>query len=132
MQPIVGVVSDRCMSRYGRRRPFMIIGSIIVAACLLVLGWTREIIEAFVQPGEFAQNCMITLAVFAIYAVDFSINAGELDSNRRRAISNPGSYVVFSKLNSRYASYSEATERGRMDQQNGLLRPLGWIRDWYT
>jgi solute carrier family 45 protein 1/2/4 len=56
----------------------MIVGSIIVAACLLVLGWTREIIEAFVQPGEFAQNCMITLAVFAIYAVDFSINAGEL------------------------------------------------------
>lgn len=94
----------------------MIVGSIIVAVCLLVLGWTREIIEAFVQPGEFAQNCMITLAVFAIYAVDFSINAGELGSSKRRAISNRGSYVVFSKLNSRYASYSEATERGRMDQ----------------
>jgi solute carrier family 45, member 1/2/4 len=77
MQPIVGVVSDRCMSKYGRRRPFMIIGSVIVTACLLVLGWTKEIIEAFLPAGDFAQTCMISLAVFAIYAVDFSINAGE-------------------------------------------------------
>jgi solute carrier family 45, member 1/2/4 len=55
----------------------MIIGSVIVAACLLVLGWTKEIIEAILPPGDFAQTCMISLAVFAIYAVDFSINAGE-------------------------------------------------------
>lgn len=43
MQPIVGVLSDRCTSRFGRRRPFLIIGSIIVTFSLLVIGWTREI-----------------------------------------------------------------------------------------
>lgn len=55
----------------------MIVGSFIVAGCLLVLGWTKEIVDSFVAPGDFAQKCMITLAVLAIYAVDFSINAGE-------------------------------------------------------
>ena len=88
MQPIVGVVSDRCMSRYGRRRPFMIIGSFIVAACLLVLGWTKEIVEIFVPEGEVAKTCMISLAVSAIYAVDFSINAGESGPKREYAVSN--------------------------------------------
>ena len=88
MQPIVGVISDRCMSRYGRRRPFMIIGSFIVAACLLVLGWTKEIVESFVSKSEFAQTCMISLAVFAIYAVDFSINAGKSETKDQYTISN--------------------------------------------
>lgn len=66
----------------------MIVGSFIVAGCLLVLGWTKEIVEYFVQPGDFAQNCMISLAVFAIYAVDFSINAGESGSYLKHLISN--------------------------------------------
>jgi solute carrier family 45 protein 1/2/4 len=78
MQPIVGVVSDGCTSTYGRRRPFMVLGSIVVAACLLTLGWTKEIVSAFVAEGEFRNTCTVTLAVLAIYAVDFAINVGEL------------------------------------------------------
>jgi hypothetical protein len=66
----------------------MIIGSFIVAACLLVLGWTKEIVETFIREGEFAQTCIISLAVFAIYAVDFSINAGELGAKYECTVSN--------------------------------------------
>jgi solute carrier family 45 protein 1/2/4 len=77
MQPIVGVIADRSTSKYGRRRPFMVIGSVVVAACLLVLGWTKEIVGYFVEEGEFRKSCTITVAVLAIYGVDFAINAGE-------------------------------------------------------
>jgi MFS family permease len=52
MQPIVGVITDRSRSKWGRRRPFMIGGSIVVAACLLVLGWTSEIVGMYVQDAE--------------------------------------------------------------------------------
>jgi len=52
MQPIVGVISDNSRSKWGRRRPFMIGGSIIVALCLLVLGWTAEIVGMFVKNTE--------------------------------------------------------------------------------
>lgn len=55
----------------------MVLGSLAVAAGLLVLGWTKEIVLTFMEEGEFARTCMISLAVFSIYAVDFSINAGE-------------------------------------------------------
>jgi solute carrier family 45 protein 1/2/4 len=56
----------------------MVIGSIIVAGCLLVLGWTKEIVGHFIEEGEFRKTCTIALAVLSIYAVDFAINAGEL------------------------------------------------------
>lgn len=76
MQPIVGVISDRSQSKYGRRRPFMVWGSLLVAACLFVLGWTKEIVAMFIQDEETRKSYTIALAVLSIYAVDFAINAG--------------------------------------------------------
>jgi solute carrier family 45 protein 1/2/4 len=76
MQPIVGVIADRSKSKYGRRRPTMVLGSFLVAACLLVLGWTKEVVGLFVEDGEYKKSCTVVVAVLAIYAVDFAINAG--------------------------------------------------------
>ncbi|OJJ79905.1 putative sucrose transporter [Aspergillus glaucus CBS 516.65] len=74
IQPLIGVIADRSRSKFGRRRPFMIVGSFIVAACLLLLGWTSEIVNAFVKDPEKSQSATIALAVLSIYAVDFAIN----------------------------------------------------------
>ena len=74
----------------------MIGGSLIVGACLVVLGWTAEIVGLFVVDKETVISimrfrevtllticgqkrlCTIALAVLSIYAVDFAINAGRL------------------------------------------------------
>ena len=48
MQPVVGVLADSSKSKWGRRRPFMVGGSLIVGACLVVLGWTAEIVGTLV------------------------------------------------------------------------------------
>ncbi|KAF2474353.1 sucrose transport protein-like protein [Lindgomyces ingoldianus] len=74
MQPIVGVIADRSKSRWGRRRPFMVGGTIAVSACLLVLGWTREIVKVFLTE-ETVREATIALAVLSIYGIDFAINA---------------------------------------------------------
>ncbi|KAJ6178869.1 hypothetical protein N7519_009330 [Penicillium mononematosum] len=74
IQPLIGVIADRSRSKWGRRRPFMIFGSLVVAFCLFVLGWTAEIVGLFVKDPEKAKNGTIALAVLSIYAVDFSIN----------------------------------------------------------
>ncbi|KAF8242379.1 MFS general substrate transporter [Wilcoxina mikolae CBS 423.85] len=74
-QPIVGVIADRSLSRWGRRRPTLLIGSLSVAVALLVLGWTREIVGVFIPSGDAATTITIVLAVFMIYVVDFAINA---------------------------------------------------------
>ncbi|KAI1760334.1 MFS general substrate transporter [Hypoxylon sp. FL1150] len=75
VQPIVGALADESKSKWGRRRPFIVVGAILSAMCLLTLGFTREIVEYFVPDRTAAQGLTIYTAVLAIYAVDFSINA---------------------------------------------------------
>ncbi|KAL8730790.1 MAG: hypothetical protein Q9166_003860 [cf. Caloplaca sp. 2 TL-2023] len=75
MGPIIGVLADNSKSKYGRRRPFMIGGGIVVAMGLLVLGWTAEIVGFFIPESELRRVLTITLAVLSIYLVDFAINA---------------------------------------------------------
>lgn len=55
----------------------MIGGSLVVGVCLLVLGWTKEIVGMFVEEGEFQKTCTIVVAVLSIYGIDFAINAGK-------------------------------------------------------
>lgn len=50
MAPLVGAIADRSRSRWGRRRPFMIGGALVVTACLLLLGWAKEVVQAVSGP----------------------------------------------------------------------------------
>ncbi|KAI3329136.1 major facilitator superfamily domain-containing protein [Xylariaceae sp. AK1471] len=75
VQPIVGTIADKSTSRWGRRRPFIMIGAVISALCLLVLGFTEDIVGFFVPDKKSAQHLIVSAAVLSIYAVDFSINA---------------------------------------------------------
>jgi len=55
----------------------MIAGSVLVALCLVLLGWTKEIVGLFVEDGDFKKTCTIVVAVLSIYGIDFAVNAGE-------------------------------------------------------
>jgi solute carrier family 45 protein 1/2/4 len=43
VQPIVGHYSDSCTSRYGRRRPFIIAGAILVVIAVLIIGFSADV-----------------------------------------------------------------------------------------
>jgi solute carrier family 45 protein 1/2/4 len=43
MQPLVGALSDRSTLRWGRRRPFMLVGSLCVVFALFLIGWAKEL-----------------------------------------------------------------------------------------
>ncbi|KDQ32655.1 hypothetical protein PLEOSDRAFT_1073124 [Pleurotus ostreatus PC15] len=76
MQPIIGVLADNSTSRFGRRRPYMIGGSIVCACAMLLLGYTRAFASIFTGKDSDATDILtIWLAVLAIYLIDFSINA---------------------------------------------------------
>ncbi|KAJ4303002.1 hypothetical protein N0V90_001893 [Kalmusia sp. IMI 367209] len=75
MQPIVGVIADRSKSRWGRRRPFMVFGTVLVCFFLLLLGFTKEVVQHFVKEKEAVKSATIVLAVLSIYGIDFAINA---------------------------------------------------------
>lgn len=75
VQPIIGSIADRSTSRFGRRRPVIVIGCLICVISLLVFGYTREVASVFTTRGSQAHSTLtIWLAVFAVYALDFAIN----------------------------------------------------------
>jgi solute carrier family 45 protein 1/2/4 len=47
VQPIVGYNSDRCTSRFGRRRPFIAAGSVAVAIAVFLIGYAADIGHSF-------------------------------------------------------------------------------------
>ena len=77
MQPIVGIIADQSRSRWGRRRPYMVGGTVVVTLSLMLLGWTSEFVNVFFPASkiETRRELTVMLAVFSIYGVDFAINA---------------------------------------------------------
>ncbi|KAI4165722.1 MAG: hypothetical protein LQ342_000665 [Letrouitia transgressa] len=47
VQPYIGVRSDNCRIRYGKRRPFMLVGATASLISFLSLAWAREIVGGF-------------------------------------------------------------------------------------
>ncbi|KDQ54090.1 hypothetical protein JAAARDRAFT_136172 [Jaapia argillacea MUCL 33604] len=75
VQPIIGVLSDNSKSRFGRRRPYMLLGVALSVFGLFLLGFTRQFAGIFTLPGTTANDTLtIWLAVLSIYCVDFSVN----------------------------------------------------------
>uniref|UniRef100_A0A5B6YXG2 Putative sucrose transporter n=1 Tax=Davidia involucrata TaxID=16924 RepID=A0A5B6YXG2_DAVIN len=43
VQPCVGIWSDKCTSKYGRRRPFILVGSLMISAAVIIIGFSADI-----------------------------------------------------------------------------------------
>lgn len=43
VQPCVGIWSDKCTSKYGRRRPFILIGSLMISVAVILIGFSADI-----------------------------------------------------------------------------------------
>ncbi|KAG5926157.1 hypothetical protein E4U42_003574 [Claviceps africana] len=74
VQPIIGVIADGNTSTWGRRRPIMVTGAFVVASCLLILGFTKEIVGLVVPDETAAKKPSMALAILCIYVLDFAIN----------------------------------------------------------
>jgi len=47
IQPLIGLLADNCTSRFGRRRPYMLLGTVICTAAMLLFGFTRQVASIF-------------------------------------------------------------------------------------
>ncbi|XP_068641138.1 sucrose transport protein SUT4-like [Aristolochia californica] len=43
VQPCVGIWSDKCHSKYGRRRPFILVGSLMISVAVTIIGFSADI-----------------------------------------------------------------------------------------
>ncbi|KQK00017.1 sucrose transport protein SUT5 [Brachypodium distachyon] len=72
VQPIVGYYSDRCTARIGRRRPFILVGCIIICISVMLIGFSADIGRRL---GDTKEHCSSTTgprwAAAAVYIVGF-------------------------------------------------------------
>lgn len=82
VQPYIGMLSDNCRIRWGKRKPFMVGGAIATALSLMFLSWTREIVGGFLgffgadPESDGVKVCIIVVAVTWVYILDVAINTG--------------------------------------------------------
>jgi len=73
IQPLIGFYSDRCTSKYGRRRPYIIAGTLLVILSIFLISYSKEI-GSFLAFGSDSNTITIWIAVAAFYGLDFAIN----------------------------------------------------------
>lgn len=101
VQPYVGLKSDNCRLRWGKRRPFIIGGAAATIVSLMVLAWAKELIGGFLvlfgadPEGTFVRTSIMLFAVLFVYVLDFAINVSK--------------YIQpFSLLKTVYSSFSQS------------------------
>ncbi|KIJ62081.1 hypothetical protein HYDPIDRAFT_189174 [Hydnomerulius pinastri MD-312] len=76
VQPMIGILADNSKSRFGRRRPLILVGTVLCGCATLLLGFTRPVATIFTTLDSTSNDILtIWLAVISIYCIDFSINA---------------------------------------------------------
>ncbi|RDW78402.1 MFS general substrate transporter-50 [Coleophoma crateriformis] len=80
VQPYIGILSDNCRSKWGKRKPFMAAGSLATMVSLCALAWVREIVGGILglfgadRESQFVHVSIIVVAVLFVYLLDFAIN----------------------------------------------------------
>ncbi|QSZ34728.1 hypothetical protein DSL72_007583 [Monilinia vaccinii-corymbosi] len=79
VQPYIGILSDRCRSPWGKRRPFMAIGTASTVLSLIFLAWVREVVGGILglfgadKESQGVKTTIIIVAVLLVYTLDFAI-----------------------------------------------------------
>ncbi|MFQ6639673.1 hypothetical protein Gotur_014769 [Gossypium turneri] len=73
VQPLVGHMSDRCTSRLGRRRPFIVAGAVSIIVAVLIIGHSADIGWLF-GDTEASRPRAIVAFVFGFWILDVANN----------------------------------------------------------
>ncbi|KAI8332402.1 major facilitator superfamily domain-containing protein [Chlamydoabsidia padenii] len=76
VQPLIGAFSDKCTSRFGKRRPYIIMAGLLTCLSMLGIAYAKDIglYLANILHTE-AHLCTIIIAVLSFYFLDFTLNA---------------------------------------------------------
>lgn len=83
VQPYVGLKSDNCRMRWGKRRPFIVGGAAATIVSLMILAWAKELMSGFLgifgadPESSFVRNSVMIFAVLFVYVLDFAINVSK-------------------------------------------------------
>ena len=75
IQPLVGYYSDHCTSRWGRRRPFIVAGTILVILAVILIGFAADIGRAAGDnPEKKTKARAVVVFVIGFWVLDVANN----------------------------------------------------------
>ncbi|MEM0965352.1 MAG: MFS transporter [Verrucomicrobiota bacterium] len=76
--PLVGNLSDNCRSRFGRRRPFILTGGILMALIFGVTYMVPPAMEQWAMFGYATVSCVLFYLAYTVYSVPYTALGLEL------------------------------------------------------
>ncbi len=79
IQPIIGVMSDKSNSKFGKRRPFLLIGALLASLALWAFPNSANIVNFFSSStgNNFPVWSALLFAAITIWIIDGSVNAAQ-------------------------------------------------------
>ncbi|OVA06808.1 hypothetical protein BVC80_8723g12 [Macleaya cordata] len=74
VQPLVGHMSDRCTSRFGRRRPFIVAGAVSIVIAVLIIGHSADIGGLLGDKSSESKPRAIVAFVLGFWLLDVANN----------------------------------------------------------
>jgi GPH family glycoside/pentoside/hexuronide:cation symporter len=126
VDPIVGTLSDRLDTRWGRRRPLMLIGAVLSSASIVLFFHVPRFDTAFAQAVYMSLMVLVGFTGYSLYSVPYLTLASEIagsDEERRRIMSWR---VIFMAIGLTISAYAG----GFMEAIGGGLRgyaTMSWV-----
>lgn len=90
VDPMVGTFSDRLNSRWGRRRPLMLIGALMSSAAIVLFFHVPHFATPFAQSVYMSAMVFVGFTGYSLYSVPYLVMASEIgdsDEARRKIMS---------------------------------------------
>jgi GPH family glycoside/pentoside/hexuronide:cation symporter len=90
IDPAVGTLSDRLQTRWGRRRPLMLVGGLLASLSFVLFFHVPHFASPLAQAGYMSAIVLIGFAGYSLYSVPYLTMASEIGANeeeRRRIMS---------------------------------------------
>eukprot|EP00871_Galdieria_phlegrea_P002521 jgi/Galph1/326/GphlegSOOS_G5034.1 len=75
VQPTIGAYSDRCTSRFGRRRPFLFGGMLFMVSGLLLVANSKNLGKLLGDSSRGAPRAALIISIIGFWIIDLSNNA---------------------------------------------------------
>lgn len=95
--PLIGYFSDNCRSRFGRRRPFLFIGGILMAVGMIMMfstvGFDNIALKAY-----YVFSAMVYYLGYTMYNIPYYAMAGEMSPNVNDRVELRGFATLFMNI----------------------------------
>ena len=73
--PVIGRMSDQCRSSLGRRRPFILVLSVMLIISLIVIPYVNVILDTLLGPRAFTKSLSVLIMTIGVVLLDFTSQA---------------------------------------------------------